>query len=397
MTAQLPGDVGEGTDALLSAARSLWPGSTIELGGGGDGEVLAAVPDLARARLLVPLRSSVAAGAAVRRISAASTHREVVTRLTVDATIRATHGRVLHDRVVVHPAPGVDTLGDHLARVLGGPVTFALGVGPARVNRKPVLQVFDERGRPVAFVKVGDSVQARADVGAEAVALRRLRERSFAALAVPRLHDVSEWNGMLVLVMSALRPRPTVRRRPAVPHDAMSELACAFRAPPTRLGELAWWQRRRALVDTVTDDRLRASLSAGWDAVTDRHGSAVVGVGAWHGDWTPWNMAYARSTALVWDWERFEEGAPLGLDSPHFVVQRAVRAAGLDPAVVLHALGGRRAPSAYADLLDDVYLLAISARYAALLHAERGADVAHAARTMAAALETRMGTRTVLG
>ncbi|MEO9326129.1 hypothetical protein ABFT23_21745 [Nocardioides sp. C4-1] len=396
-----PRPAGEGPDALLATARSLWPGATVSAGGrgrapdAGRAQLFAAVPDLAHARLLVPLGSPAAAGAAVCRLSAASGHREVVTRLAADAATRLTRGRVLRDRVVVHPVPDADALADHLARRLGGPVTFALGVGPARVNRKPVLQVFDERGHVAAFVKLGDSAQARADVGAEAAALRRLHEHRFERLVVPRVLDVSEWNGMLVLAMSALRPRPPVRHRTGPPLPAMRELARVLQRPPSRLAELTWWRHLHATIEGVPDEALRTTLRHGWDAATERHGHRVVGVGAWHGDWTPWNMAHARSRTLVWDWERFEEGVPLGLDATHFEVQAAVRAHGLDPAVVGGVVDRLAGASPYAALLADVYLLTIGARYASLLGAELGDDVAPSARVMAAALAARLDVRKI--
>ena len=46
--------------------------------------------------------------------------------------------------------------------------------------------------------------------------------------------------------------------------------------------------------------------------------------GSWHGDWTPWNMAFSGGRVLVWDWERFENGVPVGFDAVHYQLQGAV-------------------------------------------------------------------------
>ena len=53
--------------------------------------------------------------------------------------------------------------------------------------------------------------------------------------------------------------------------------------------------------------------------------------GAWHGDFTPWNMALgARNDTYVWDWER-AAAAPVGLDLLHFLFQSVCRFEGRNP------------------------------------------------------------------
>ncbi|CAN5643106.1 hypothetical protein BH11ACT8_BH11ACT8_16250 [soil metagenome] len=353
----------------------------------------ALVPSARRARLLVPLAPGQAAASAMCRFSAASTSRDVLTRLAVAGLTRSTAGLLLRDQVVmgVGGSARQESLRQHLGQVLNEPVSVSMGVGPARVNRKPVLQVFDRRGRTVAFAKVGDSAQAASDVRSETVALRRLEGRPLGCLSVPRVLDASPWNGMEVLLMSPLRARarlgrPTDERAPL---QAMADLVEAFEEPALPVGELAWWERQCATVDEVADPELRSSLQHCLRVVLGRHGWATVPVGAWHGDWTPWNMARSGARVLVWDWERFETGVPTGLDVWHYRVNAATRQRGLRADVVLDALargGGDEGGSA---MLADLYLVAIAVRYAGLLSAARGADVAPSAQVMVTALETR--------
>ena len=393
----------EGAPALLATARSLWPGARVEqvargrAGHGGAGEHYALLPDARRAQLLVPARPA-AASSALRRFSAASSGRDVVTRLAAAGLTRATRGAVLRDRVVVERGPHDAALRDHLGEVLGTPVDVALGVGPARVNRKPVLQLFDGDGRTVAFAKVGDSPQARRDVRAETRALRRLAGHRFAHLQVPAVLAASTWNGMDVLVVSPLRGAPTLRRRAAVrpPLAAMAELAGAFGEAARPLAELAWWQQQLATARAGGESDLRRRLVGCLGVLDEQHGRTTVDVGAWHGDWTPWNMARRGSRVMLWDWERFETGVPAGLDPCHHRVQTATRARGIDAAVVASALapdGPDGADGPRAGLVGDLYLAALAGRYAALLDAERGSDIAGPAEVMISALEAR--TRTV--
>ncbi|WP_323794082.1 hypothetical protein [Nocardioides sp.] len=382
----------EGLEALLSTAGTLWPGARIERAGEpgkSAGATFALVPHGRRPQLLVPLAPARAAPAALCRFSAASSRRDVLTRLAAAGLTRATGGAVLRDRVVIHVDEPGHSLQDHLGDVLGEPVTFSLGVGPERVNRKPVLQVYDRRGRTVAFVKVGDSEQARDDVRAEAVALRRLASADLDPLVVPRLVGESTWNGLVLVVMSPVRAGASVRRSACgpAPLSEMGRLSGAFAEPSGALGALGWWERQRAAVDRVVDPGLAAPLRRAVERIDTRDASTSVAVGAWHGDWTPWNMARAGSRLLLWDWERFETGVPRGLDAWHYRVNCATRRRGLRADVVLGELPEAGADRGPGGLLARLYLLAVATRYAGLVDAARGSDIAPAAAVMATALD----------
>ena len=132
------------------------------------------VPDAASARLLIPAERRGAARAMLR-FSASLHLREVVQRVGVAAGLRVIGTRMLPDRIQILGGSG-DDIESRLAEILGHPVTVSLGIGPARANRKPVLGVFDPHGRPVAFVKVGDSRVATGHVTGEAANLHTIAD-----------------------------------------------------------------------------------------------------------------------------------------------------------------------------------------------------------------------------
>ncbi|GHE41017.1 hypothetical protein GCM10017673_49150 [Streptosporangium violaceochromogenes] len=173
---------------------------------------------------------------------------------------------------------GPDTIETHLGEVLGTPVRVVLHVRPAgRANRKPVLEARAADG-PVAFVKIGDTDRARALVAHEARTLDLLAATPLKSVVPPVVLHHGSWRGLSVL---ALTPLP-VRRGP-VPPALLTEA----------IGEIS-----------------RIS----------EHGFA------WHGDLSPWNIAHgADGRLLVWDWERFATGVPLGFDAVHHFFQRALR------------------------------------------------------------------------
>jgi hypothetical protein len=99
--------------------------------------------------------------------------------------------------------------------------------------------------------------------------------------------------------------------------------------------------------------------------------AGTVQIGAWHGDWHPSNMAVVGGRLLVWDWERFALGVPVGCDALHFEMQQAIYVAKATPREAVTDLVVR-APrllsplgvaSADATLVTAAYLLHLGARY----------------------------------
>lgn len=380
-------------DELLATVRLLWPDDEVVLRTGrrASGPVattprteLVAVPRARSVRLLVPSRPAAAAAQAMLRFSTATPMRESVARLAAHVGLRAGGGRLLPDRIGV-TGPGTGSVVAHLSEILGQPVVVSLGIGTARVNRKPVLEVFDTRGRSLAFVKVGASAVSRADVSAEAAALQRLSGRSWREFTVPEVLHFGTWRDAVVLVCSALPSAPELHPRAArrIPRAAMLELATAYAGPPVPLRELPWLTDQHRVLAGLSDDASRRRMEACLTTMVEQYGAVPVATGAWHGDWTPWNMSRRRGVLHVWDWERFEEQTPTGLDPCHYAVNLATRREGTRPDVIRAGLHAARAERHTAAL----YLLAALARYLPLVEVEHGERIAPRAQTYLTTLE----------
>ena len=130
-------------------------------------------------------------------------------------------------------------------------MVFSVGIGTERVNRKPVLQVFGADGRTVAFAKLGDSDQARSDVGAEAVALSLLARRGWRRLQPPKVLHHGTWEGMELLLLSPLNTAvQSPRGHARAPTAAMTELADAFGGGFAQVAGLRWMARQHATAET---------------------------------------------------------------------------------------------------------------------------------------------------
>lgn len=372
-------------DALVESVQRCWPeAASVQLVRRGEpapdgAEIVefAAVPNAASVRLLTPMGRRATAGA-LARYSAALSPKEVAQRLAVGVASGLLGPVVSADRVRI-TSPGSDHLGALVAEVLGEPVELSMGIGTARANRKPVLGAFDRHGRPVAYVKVGDTAVSSAHVRAEAAALEELGRHRWSTIVVPRLLAHRTWHGMDIVVMEALRPRPWQRLdgRWPIPDAALSELNEQFDGGSAALVDTPWWERMRAGAESLRDSRSRGRLDEALDRIDAEVGRIEVRVGAWHGDFTPWNLARHGQQFLVWDWERFDTGVPVGFDRFHYAVNVVDRARGFDEATVLEglrlgAVGDRRIDAAVA----ASYLAALALRYLAGAEQDGGEVVA---------------------
>lgn len=380
-------------DALVDTVERLWPqAESVELARRGRGPAgtagrspdpveLAVVPNASSARLLAPVDPRGCASA-VQRFSAAISVREMAQRRLVGAVTRVAGASLLRDRVVIS-GPGTDHIAAVVADIVGAPVQLSLGIGTVRANRKPVLGAFDGAGRPVAFVKVGDNPASIGHVRREAEALEALGARDWRVIEVPRLLGAVEWRDMFVLVMSALVPPPWQGRdgRWPIPDEAMDELASIDGVDERALVETPMWRRLSDVPGQLDSPSLADELAEALDRVGRRVGDTDVQVGAWHGDFTPWNMARSGQRLQLWDWERYEVGVPQGLDRLHYAVHTLARERGFSLGSVVDGLRLGAVGAGRRDLaLAATYLAALASRYLLGAQGAGGEAVADQAR-----------------
>ena len=373
--------------SLLGTLDALWPDSTgAELvrtrrGSSEVGSHYLVVPNASRPRLLVPADDPQAAAKALRRFSSSLTLAEAGQRLAFSVALRVAGRRALADRVVIRDADVGDSLQAHLGDVLGEPVRFSLGIGTARANQKPVLQIFGRGGKCLAFAKLGESDTSWGDVSAEIDALQQLAYVEPRRIEIPRLLHHGWWNQTLIMLMSPLETRALSYRHSAPPRAAMSELHGCLGTTRGCLAESPWWQRILQATSAIIDDDRRIRLEEALHALLARSGDNELTFGAWHGDWTPWNMAQRGRRTQLWDWERFETGVPAGLDLCHYGVNLRCRERGASVDSILSGLtwvGSEREPVSGAPV-GTLYLAAATTRYLARAQSALGERISERA------------------
>lgn len=340
------------------------------------------VPDARRPRLLVPTRSRRVAAAAVSRYAEPQSR---VARLKRDAVVAAlrTPGAaaiLLRHRVRIC-GPAGETIDGYLREALDTDLAVSVHIGPARANRKPVLQLIAPDGETLGFAKLGTGPLTRRLVRAETTALSALSHVGIRDVTVPKVLHAGEWRGHQVLVQS---PLPVWRPRAPLAPDrlaaAMREVAGCCGTSRSWLATSPYWAELRDRLDAVADRPEGAALGTAARSLVERGGDVDLRYGAWHGDWSPWNMATLADTLLVWDWERFTTGVPLGFDAVHYDLQRRIQSTSDAEAAVEATLAVAAAllrpfevTGAAARLTALLYLVDLAARYLADRQAEAGA------------------------
>jgi hypothetical protein len=341
------------------------------------GRELIVLPDARRPKLILPAGRQ-ASAAAIRRYGEPGSLKTRLATRTLGLALGAGFGRYLGDRLSLEGPAGSSGIESYLADVLGQPVEISLHLGAARANRKPVLQLLTAAGDTVGFAKIGTNPLTSALVQAERNALTALAPLAgeLECLRLPPVLASGRWNGLEVLVLS---PLPVwLRRTPLRPGQlgaALAELSAVAGTSSGMLAGSSYWQHLVARIEAADDTPERAELLELTEVLADQAetGSLSVTFGCWHGDLTSWNIASTPVGLLVWDWERFTTGVPLGYDALHYWLQGAVRRPSEDPALTAQrcvALApelltpfGVAEPAARLTAL--AYLAELSARYLA--------------------------------
>ncbi|MEU4215591.1 hypothetical protein [Actinoplanes sp. NPDC026623] len=376
------GDAALRTQYLAEVLALLYPAPCDTAGGPGEqiAEYLV-VPDARRPRLLVPNTSRRVAAAAVRRYAEPQSRGARLKRDAVVAALRTgASGLLLRDRVRI-TGPVSESIDGHLREALHRELAISIHIGPARANRKPVLQLITPAGETFGFGKLGTGPLTRQLVHAETAALRALGTAGLTKLTVPTVLHAGQWRGLQVLVQSALpvwlpRAPLTPRRLTA----AMLDIAGCYGYTSGTLVGSAYWAELRGRLAAVCDRPEGAALASAAELLATHAGQHTLRYGAWHGDWAPWNMANLADTLLVWDWERFARGVPAGFDAVHHELQRRIQSTGNATEAVeatVRRAGELLAAFGVADEVRELtallYLIDLAARYLTDRQAEAGA------------------------
>ncbi|MFC4783454.1 hypothetical protein ACT8ZV_03205 [Nocardioides sp. MAHUQ-72] len=374
MRAPTQGRTDRGTAAVELLGALYPPPLRVRVAVAGGDDVRAAwtaVPSTSSPRLLLPAVGGAAASRAVRRQLTGHRMRTRVARTGLSlAAGSGALARVPQLRVVVEGPADAPSIEDPLRAALGvEELRLTMPIGPARSNRKPVLQVTDTAGDVLAFAKVGHNPLTRLLVQQEGVTLGCLARVPLQVVRTPRVLATETWAGFEVLVLEPLdvparRLTGDPGRRRLV--EVVREVAAIggrtlvdWRTHPYRTELLARIERCGDLAVPLRRELERTVARL------------PVATGCWHGDLNSGNVALLPGECPVWDWERFETGVPVGFDLLHHDLHEAITVHGVAPEDAARRLVGTAARTlaplgvlpATADAVARAYLVTLACRY----------------------------------
>jgi hypothetical protein len=335
-------------DSLAWLSAILWPDGSarllVEQRAAGPDDATGATmrwwasPTARDPQILIPADSPRAARRAVRRYHDGFDRRRWARSMAAEAAMASPGlaGRLLADTVVVidGPADALDRgVPGGLRALLGrDDLFFAISVARPKSNRKPVIQILDDRGLMIGWAKIGWNEWTQGLIGNEA---RWLSRPAWPPVIKPVvLHDTMI-TGHRVVITSSLaagrRPplRPIKPGHQPDPHvvPSIARIGSERRA---RVVDSRWWASVENVM-TVAGAGERRMITQ----VMDRVAELTFSLGAWHGDFTPWNTMTVRGMAQIIDWEFAADEVPLGFDLCHFHTQVAAEMFKLSPAAAL--------------------------------------------------------------
>jgi hypothetical protein len=373
---------------LWEVLRTLWPPPAritrtgrMSRHGAGDAEFLVC-PDVRHAAFLVPRRPLRAAAAALRTYKTSAGISDRLRHRVMALAAGTGLAEVLPDRIMItggSTGPTADIVG-YLRAVLGEETVVSLYIGPPRANRKPVLQALTRQGQLLAFVKIGVNPLTRDLVSAEAAALTFLATVPIVHLQPPHVLHHGQWRGNEVLVQQAL-PASRPARGQGELNEAIAELSKIRGISHWPAAGSPYWRSLLSRLQALAKRELANPLIDVLSQLEPRAQAIRLAFGSWHGDWTPWNVTVAQGRAMVWDWERFETGVPVGYDAVHYWMQDQLICAGSAARTVAEAgfsaaaeiLGPLGIDAGAAELVTMLYLIEIAVRYLHDGQAEAGA------------------------
>ena len=326
---------GSATDGAHWITDRLWPGSTLtsERRRGAAARYVA-VPNAAAPTQLLPAAwtSVVAVGS---RPSDDRPRAKALRDALGIAALVATAPFDRRRRVSVTGDPA-SSLVAHLRAEIDPAIHDAVVLcGPARANRKPVLQLHDRRGRTVAYAKVAWNELTRSLLAHERDALAHLATRVGSDLQVPRVLGAGRFGDADWL---AIGPVGVTRRSAPSDATAFSMARTIERTADEWRGPAAENPFVRRLVASSAG---LARSSGIVDAFAKDHATGDLVLRAAHGDFVPWNTLSGEPAPAIWDWERYEQHAPVGFDRFHHVFQTSIFRRGMAVGAAIAHLDAR--------------------------------------------------------
>ncbi|MEM4312977.1 MAG: phosphotransferase [Thermoplasmata archaeon] len=214
---------------------------------------------------------------------------------------------------------------------------YAFFTGTEGSHRKVTVQVMDEKGTILGYIKVADNEDISELLNNEKEILRDLLRLEINSGLFPKVIYHGEIKGTRVLILDTLKSvHSTFSSRLSDKHiNLLSEIFNkTARISKYKESKFAL-QIRQRLRDLETErletERLGDLYKRAMDYIEEKIGDEEIPFGLCHMDFTPWNTFFHNGQLYVFDWEYAKKEYPPMLDIFHFIIQDGILVRHLKP------------------------------------------------------------------
>lgn len=255
---------------------------------------------------------------------------------------------------------------------------FAVFCGTPCVHQKLTIQL-SVGSKILGYCKVSDHPEVISLISREGGLLQQFERIGIDC--VPRSLFAGEWSSGIHLLVQTTRKSNhsrVIHEWGALHEEYLEKLFAKTKRvlPFEETDYCRTLSELREHIDWLPSDEARALLGNAIDKVFIKNKGQMVEYGAYHADFTPWNMFVEQGRLFVFDWEYAQMTYPPLLDRYHFFTQTAIFEKHWQADEIM-----AYAQSADGDWIDkaeyQLYLLDVIARFTIRERGHINGDVAH--------------------
>lgn len=214
---------------------------------------------------------------------------------------------------------------------------YAIFTGTEGSHRKVTVQVMDEKGRILGYIKVADSDKIDALLKNEAEILRDLSKLEVEIGLFPEVLYYGSADNVNILVLDTLKSsKSTYSSRLSEKHiEFLAEVFNKTSHKEILFSESSFFNGLKDRVRRLEDEKLGGAEKGAYQRALDylerKLGNEKLPFGLCHRDFTPWNTFFHNGKLYVFDWEYSKREYPPLMDVFHFIVQDGIQVRHLKP------------------------------------------------------------------
>jgi len=294
-------------------------------------DTLATLPSIKKTRWLVSLKNKGLFISSLALYQPSLLRAKVIKKLTIFLARLGIAELFVKDRLYFQRND------EFIKKIFNRDLYYSIFTGTEGSHRKVTIQVMNEKGKILGYIKVADSEKIDALLKNEAEILRGLSKLNVDKGLFPGVLYYGSAGDVNILVQDTLKSsKSTFSSRLSEKHiEFLAELFNKTSYKEMLFSESSFFNWLQDRVRRLEDEKLRGSEKGAYQRALDylerKLGNEKLPFGLCHRDFTPWNTFFHNGKLYVFDWEYSKREYPPLMDVFHFIVQDGIQVKHLKP------------------------------------------------------------------